>query len=47
MLNLDFIFKLAMPLFFLGFPCVMDYLEIEEDVNQISADTEQPVELVF
>lgn len=47
MLNMDLIFKIALPLFFLGSPAVVDYFEIEGELNQVSADTKQPVELVL
>jgi hypothetical protein len=39
MLNMDLIFKIALPLFFLGSPTVVDYFEIEGELNQVSADT--------
>jgi hypothetical protein len=39
MLNMDLIFKVALPLFFLGSPTVVDYFEIEGELNQVSADT--------
>lgn len=40
-------FKIGLPLFFLGSGSVIDHLDVEEDINQISSDTKQPVELVF
>lgn len=40
-------FKLGLPLFYVGCQSVTDVIEIEEDIQQISSDTRQPVELVF
>lgn len=39
LLNLDFVFKIGLPLFFLGSSSVIDRLDVEEDINQISSDT--------
>lgn len=46
LLNLDLAFKIGLPMFFLGSASVIEQLE-EEDINQISSDTKQPVELIF
>lgn len=45
--NMDLVFKIGMPLFYLGSPSVIDIIEIEDEINQISSDTNQPVDLVF
>lgn len=47
LLNLDLVFKIGLPMFFLGSASVIDHLDVEEDINQISSDTKQPVELIF
>ena len=47
MQNMDIVFKIGLPVFFLGSTCVIDHIEIEEDISAITTDTKQPVELVF
>lgn len=44
---MDLALKIGLPLFFLGSPSVIDHLDFEEDISQISNDTKQPVELVM